>query len=107
MAQSQPQQGIPTKLSQQQFEQFILPHLSKGRRGPATTLSFHTIFNYILHLLYLGCQWKRLPIEKDQRGRREIHEITSSLVYGRLMAGDVKRRVSAEPVDRLGPVRRP
>jgi chromosome segregation ATPase len=47
------------KLSQQQFKQFILPHLSKGRRGPATTLSFHTIFNYILHLLYLGWQWNQ------------------------------------------------
>jgi hypothetical protein len=32
-------------------------------------------------------------------------EITSSLVYGQLMAGDVKRRVSADPVDRLAPVR--
>ena len=34
-------------------------------------------------------------------------EITSSLVYEQLMAGDVKRRVSADPVDRLAPVRRP
>ena len=33
-------------------------------------------------------------------------EIRSSLVYGRLMADDVKRRVSAERVDPLGPVRR-
>src|SRR5476649_2499772 len=58
MAQSQPRQGIPTKLSKEQFEQFILPHLSKGSRGPATTLSFHAIFNYILCVLYLGCQWQ-------------------------------------------------
>jgi hypothetical protein len=34
-------------------------------------------------------------------------EITSSLAYGQLMAGDVKRRVSADPVDRLAPVRHP
>jgi hypothetical protein len=26
-----------------------------------------------LNLLYLGCQWKELPIEKDATGRREIH----------------------------------
>jgi hypothetical protein len=32
------------KLSKEQFEQFILPYLSKGSRGPATTLSFHAIF---------------------------------------------------------------
>jgi hypothetical protein len=47
MARSQPRQGIPTKLSKEQFEQFILPHLSKGSRSPETTLSFHAIFNYI------------------------------------------------------------
>ncbi len=59
MAKSQPRQGILTKLSKEQFEQFILPHVSKGS-GPATTLSFHAIFNYILCALYLGCQWKHL-----------------------------------------------
>jgi len=59
-------------LSVAQFEQFVLP-LSKGRRGPGTKLGWHTIFNYILRLLYLGCQWKELPIEKDRQGRPEIH----------------------------------
>jgi transposase len=33
----------------------------------------HAVFNYILQSLYLGCQWKELPIEKDQEGRPEIH----------------------------------
>jgi hypothetical protein len=33
----------------------------------------HKIFNYILRLLYMGCLWKELPIEKDGEGRREIH----------------------------------
>src|SRR5216684_4854665 len=41
-------QAIPTKLSEAQFEEFVLPHLSRGRRGPAPTLSLHKIFNYIL-----------------------------------------------------------
>jgi transposase len=66
-------QWIPTKLNCQQFEQFVLPHLSTGRRGPAPKLSLHTIFNYILQQLYVGCQWKELPIEKDQEGHPEIH----------------------------------
>ena len=57
----------------QQFEQFVLPHLSTGRRGPAPKLSLHAIFNYILQQLYVGCQWKELPIEKDQEGHPEIH----------------------------------
>ena len=73
MAKRQPRQGIPTNLSVAQFEQFVLPHLSKGRRGSATKLGWHTIFNYILRLLYLGCQWKELPIEKDRQGCPEIH----------------------------------
>jgi transposase len=73
IAKRQGRQGIPTNLSVVQFEQFVLPHLSKGSRGPATQLSFHAIFNYILRLLYLGCQWKELPIEKDRQGRAEIH----------------------------------
>jgi transposase len=73
MAGSQCGQAIPTKLSVEQFEQFVLPHLSKDRRGPAKKLSFHAIFNYILRLLYLGCQWKELPIENDSQGLPEIH----------------------------------
>jgi hypothetical protein len=45
MAGSQCWQAIPTKLSVEQFEQFVLPHLSRGRRGPTPTLALHKIFN--------------------------------------------------------------
>jgi hypothetical protein len=64
MAKRQPRQGVLTKLSAAQFEQFVLPHLSNDRRDLATV---------ILRLLNLGCQWKELPIERDWRGRPEIH----------------------------------
>ncbi|HEV3445138.1 MAG TPA: hypothetical protein VG099_10870, partial [Gemmataceae bacterium] len=60
-------------MSAEEFKQFVLPHLSTGSRGPAPKLSLHAIFNYILRLLYLGCQWKELPIEKDRQGRPEVH----------------------------------
>jgi transposase len=73
MAGSQGGRALPTQLGLAQFEQFVLPHLSIGRRGPAPKLSLHKIFNYILRLLYLGCQWKELPIQKDDEGRPEIH----------------------------------
>ncbi|MFL9911850.1 hypothetical protein [Paraburkholderia sp. RL17-337-BIB-A] len=33
----------------------------------------HKIFNYILRVLYMGCQWKMLPIERNAKGRLEIH----------------------------------
>ena len=68
-------QEIPTELSLERFEEFILPHLTLGSRGPLPKLPLHALFNYILKLLYLGCQWKELPIEKDATGRREIHHV--------------------------------
>lgn len=74
MAGSQGGRALPTQLGLAQFEQFVLPHLSIGRRGPAPKLGLHKIFNYILRLLYLGCQWKELPIQKDGEGRPEIHD---------------------------------
>src|SRR6202049_4788154 len=73
MAKSVQSRGIPTELSLEQFREFVLPHLTVGSRGPAPKLSLHALFNYILKLLYLGSQWKELPIEKDLNGRREIH----------------------------------
>ena len=73
MAHTQSRQGIPTHLSLEQFEEFVLPHLHTGSRGPQPKLALHVIFNYILKLLYMGCQWKELPIEKDGEGQPEIH----------------------------------
>jgi transposase len=73
MAGSQRGHAIPTQLGLGTFEQFVLPHLSRGCRGPAPKLSLFKIFNYILQLLYIGCQWKELPIERDDEGRPEIH----------------------------------
>jgi hypothetical protein len=68
--------AIPTQLTQEQFNEFVLPHLTTGTRGPQPKLPLHRIFNYILKLLYLGCQWKELPIEKDADGLPEIHYIS-------------------------------
>ncbi|MBB5501259.1 MULTISPECIES: hypothetical protein [Paraburkholderia] len=49
-------QAIPVRLSLAQFEEFVLPHLIRGRRGPPPQLSLHRIFNYVLQVLYMGCQ---------------------------------------------------
>ena len=73
MAQSHSRQGIPTKLTLEQFEEFVLPHLHIGSRGPQPQLALPVIFNYILKLLYLGCQWKELPIKQNEEGQPEIH----------------------------------
>jgi hypothetical protein len=73
MPETQQWQWIPTHLTLEQFEEFVLPHLHRGSRGPQPKLPLHTIFNYILKLLYLGCQWKELPIKQNQDGQPEIH----------------------------------
>jgi hypothetical protein len=86
MAQSQSRQGIPTNLTLEQFEEFVLPHLHIGSRGPQPKLSLHAIFNYILKLLDLGCQWKELPIAKNQAGQPEIH---STRIYGAFRRDEV------------------
>ncbi len=64
---------IPTQLTETQFNQFVLPHLSKGKRVLATKLSFYKIFCYILILLYTGMQWQALPIKNNVQGQPEIH----------------------------------
>jgi hypothetical protein len=64
---------IPVALSKKEFNEFILPHLKKGSRGPEKKISFYKLFNYILKLMHTGCQWKNVPIEKDDSGNPEIH----------------------------------
>jgi hypothetical protein len=73
MAKRERWHGIPTELSLERFREFVLPHLSVGSRRPDTKLSPHALFKYILKRLYLGFQWKELPIGKDADGRQEIH----------------------------------
>src|ERR1035437_81828 len=86
MAQSKQWQGIPTNLSLQQFDEFVLPHVTRGSRGPHVKLTLHKIFNYILLQLYLGCQWKELPIEKRTDGQAEIHYTRIYRTFRRWMA---------------------
>jgi transposase len=63
---------IPTELSQSDFHEFIFPHITSGRRGPKPKISYFKMFNYFLYLMHTGCQWYKLPIDKDQFGRQEI-----------------------------------
>jgi transposase len=64
---------IPTVLTEKEFNEFVLPHLQKGKRGPHKKLSFFKLFNYILKLMHTGCQWQNIPIDKDVSGKPEIH----------------------------------
>lgn len=63
---------IPTELTESDFNEFIFPHITVGRRGPKPKVSYFKMFNYFLYLMHTGCQWYRIPINKDQLGIREI-----------------------------------
>jgi transposase len=64
---------IPVHLSAPEFHEFILPHLSRPKRGPKCKLGYHRLFNLILWVLYTGMQWKCLPIPEGPTGKPEIH----------------------------------
>jgi len=59
---------LPTKVSQNEFNQYIKPHLSVGKYGPRLKISLYKIFNYILYVLHTGCQWNEL-----KTCRNELH----------------------------------
>src|SRR2546429_9998200 len=65
---------IPVQRSAPEFHEFIVPHLSRPKRGPQCTLGDHRLFNLILWVLYTGMPWKCLPIPKDVTGKPAIHD---------------------------------
>ncbi len=74
---------IPVQLSAQEFEAFILPHLSMPKRGPKCKLGYHRVFNLILWVLYTGMQWKCVPIPHDPNGKPAIHYTTIYKVFAK------------------------
>ena len=74
---------IPVQLSEQEFDAFILPHLSMPKRGPKCKLGYHRVFNLILWVLYTGMQWKCLPIPTDTHGKAIIHYTTVYKVFAK------------------------
>lgn len=65
---------IPVQLTLSQFNEFILKHLPKSKRGPSCKISLFKVFNYILKFLHTGCQWMTLAIDIDPiTGKPEIH----------------------------------
>lgn len=76
-----PKHKIPVTLSEMQFNEFILPHISVHTSGPQYKISRYKMFCYVMYLLYTGCQWHMIPIEKDQNGKSEIHYTQIFKVY--------------------------
>jgi len=67
-ASTYPHGSLPVKMSRRNFNRYINPYLSRGKRGPKTKISRHKIFNYILYVLHTGMQWNELRPK-----RNEIH----------------------------------
>src|SRR4029453_10090661 len=74
---------IPVQLSEPEFTQFILPHLSMPKRGPKCKLGYYRVFNLILWVLYTGMQWKGLPVPTDAQGNPAIHYTTVYKVFAK------------------------
>jgi hypothetical protein len=66
---------LPKRVSLKHFNRHILPHLSKGKRGPKPKISYFKMFNYILKVLRTGMQWDQLKTYRN--------ELSSSKVYSR------------------------
>src|SRR5919199_2337091 len=74
---------IPVQLSAPEFEAFLLPHLSRPKRGPTCKLGYYRVFTLILWVLYTGMQWKCLPIPTDTQGQPAIHYTTVYKVFAK------------------------
>jgi len=75
--------SIPTELTEKQFNEFVLPYLSKGSSGPECKVPLYHIFGYVLKLIYTGMQWKQLPIRINETGEPEIHYTRIFRIYQR------------------------
>ena len=54
------------RVSQKEFNRYILPQLKKPLMGPKPKLSLYKIFNYVLYVLSTGCQWEQLPVYHNE-----------------------------------------
>jgi len=65
---------LPIKVSQKEFNKHIKPYLSKGKRGPKPKISSYKTFNYILHVLHTGIQWKQLSIRNKETSWQAVYD---------------------------------
>jgi len=54
--------AIPTSVTEEQFNTYILPFLSIAKRGFVCKIAWYKVFNYLLYRLHTDCQWAQLPI---------------------------------------------
>lgn len=72
MAKNSSNPAIPVEINELQYDTHFAKHIKLGRRGPKIKIKIWTLLNYILFLLHTGCQWHKIPIQKDAYGKLEI-----------------------------------
>jgi hypothetical protein len=92
---------IPVCLSEKEFNQFVLPYLKKGSRGPEKKISFLKLFNYVLKLMHTGCQWHNLPVMLNSSGKPEIHYSNVFSTFQQWMTQGYFDRIFAASVAKL------
>lgn len=56
---------IPTSVTEKQFDEHVRPYISTAKRGYECKIPLYKVFNYSLHRYHTGCQWDKIPIDKD------------------------------------------
>ena len=72
---------IPESVTEEQFRDYILPHLTTARRGYVSKTPLRGIVNLILYRLHTGCQWDRLPVSREASERERRNEPSWQAVY--------------------------
>jgi hypothetical protein len=64
---------LPRKVTQNEFNTFIKPCLSKNKRGKKPKISYYKIFNYILKVLRTGMQWDELEPNRKEISWQNVY----------------------------------
>ena len=64
---------LPKQITEKQFKDFFLPHLSLPRQSRKPVIPLWCVFNYILYQMDTGCQWDKIPIKVNSAtSKKEI-----------------------------------
>lgn len=72
---------IPSSITKEQFDEHIRPYVSTAKRGLESKIPLYKIFNYILYRLHTGCQWNKLPIERDRENPNRCEISPDAVAY--------------------------
>ena len=90
---------IPTNLTENQFDEHVLPYLSVVKRGFVCRIPLYKVFNYILYRQHTGCQWDQLRIDYDpndsEKKRSAIMRFITIFASGAAMAAWKKYGMAA------------